>query len=114
MSLTPTEGAFVLCAWLETDSDDAQGKGDSADVVTASSSVLYTVTRPVECVVPNFTGTTLAKIKRRLVANHCGIGRVRRVVRSHVRSGRVVGLSPRPGTRHRAGYRVTITVARHR
>lgn len=111
VSLTPAVGTYVVCAWLETDSNDYRAKGDTPSVVTASTSVGYSVSPPIVCVVPSFAGATLAQVRQRLASHHCGVGHVRRLHRRHTRHGRVLGLSVSPGSRHRAGYPVGITVS---
>jgi hypothetical protein len=41
-SVTPVAGSYIVCAWLETDSNDYNGKGDTAAIVTASATATYT------------------------------------------------------------------------
>ena len=65
---------------------------------------------PARCVVPRVIGMTLRRAKSRLRARRCGVGRVRRA-RSR-RVGKVIGQTPRPGTRKPRGFKVKLLVGR--
>ena len=65
---------------------------------------------PVRCRVPRVIGLKLAKAKTKIRRAHCSVGRVRRA-RSR-RVGRVIGQTPRPGTRLRRGGRVRLVVGK--
>jgi PASTA domain len=108
------KGSYTVCAWLETSDTDESGSGETSSIVTATATpVAFTVISPQPaCVVPKFAGSSLAAVERRIVRDHCAIGRVRRVRRRHVRRGRVISLSPGPGSRLSSGARVDITVSR--
>ena len=67
---------------------------------------------PVRCVVPRVVGMTLRRAKSRIRAKHCGVGRVR-YARSR-RAGKVIGQTPRPGTRKPRGFKVKLVVGRRR
>jgi hypothetical protein len=65
---------------------------------------------PARCVVPRVIGMTLRRAKSRIRARRCGVGRVR-YARSR-RVGRVIGQTPRPGTRKARGFKVKLLVGR--
>lgn len=65
---------------------------------------------PVRCVVPRVIGMTLRRAKSRIRAKRCGVGRVR-YARSR-RAGKVIGQTPRPGTRKPRGFKVKLLVGR--
>ena len=65
---------------------------------------------PARCVVPRVTGMTLRRAKSRIRARRCSVGRVR-YARSR-RVGRVIGQTPRPGTRKPRGFKVKLVVGR--
>jgi hypothetical protein len=111
-SVTPAAGAYIVCAWLETDSGDDSGRGDTSSVVTAATSASYDVSAPtptgppkptstpkptVSCTVPRFAGSSLSRVKRKLLSHHCGIGQVTYVRRRHTHRSEVLGLSAPPG-----------------
>ncbi|HMJ00070.1 MAG TPA: PASTA domain-containing protein [Gaiellaceae bacterium] len=62
------------------------------------------------CIVPRVIGLRLPAARTRLTRGHCRVGRVRRA-RSR-RIGRVIGQSPRAGSRRPRGTRVNLRVGR--
>jgi hypothetical protein len=62
------------------------------------------------CRVPRVVGQTLRRARISLRRSRCRLGKVRRV-RSARKAGRIVGQTPRPGTRLRAGGRVNVRVS---
>jgi hypothetical protein len=52
---------------------------------------------PVRCVVPNVKKKTLSAARAALSAAHCQIGRVAHARSVHVKRGRVISESPKPG-----------------
>lgn len=62
------------------------------------------------CRVPRLTGRTLKAARATLARSRCRLGKVARV-RSRRKAGVVIGQSPRPGTRLRAGGRVNVRVS---
>ena len=68
---------------------------------------------PPRCVVPRVLGLRLAAARKRITRAKCRVGKIRRAhVRSAQRVGRVIAQSPRPGTHHPAGTRVSLVVGR--
>jgi PASTA domain len=65
-------------------------------------------TPPIRCVVPRVVGFRLARAKARIRSANCRLGRVRRV--RSTRAGRVLGQSPRAGTRRPRGTRVNLVI----
>ena len=63
---------------------------------------------------PKLRGKSLAKAKVLLKRAHCRLGAVVRKTATRVRPGRVVSSRFKAGTRHRAGTRVRVTVAKAR
>jgi hypothetical protein len=66
----------------------------------------------VRCVVPKLRGKRLAKAKVLLKKAHCRLGKVSRKASTRVKPGRVVKTRFKPGTRHAAGTRVRVTIAK--
>jgi hypothetical protein len=117
ISFTPVKGSYIVCAWLETDSEDHKGKGDVAsEVVTANATSSYASVSPPmpkpACVVPRYRGTTLKSTEARLRNNHCGIGLVRYARNRHVKKGHVIRLSAAPHRRYAYGTKINITVSK--
>jgi hypothetical protein len=68
--------------------------------------------QPPRCVVPNFTKqTTLPTVEKSIRANHCNVGRIVRVHSRTTRRGRVVRLSPSPGSHLSRNAPVSIVVS---
>ncbi|OLB84185.1 MAG: hypothetical protein AUI15_35060 [Actinobacteria bacterium 13_2_20CM_2_66_6] len=57
-------------------------------------------------------GKTLAVARTRILRAHCRVGKVSRLFSTRKRKGRVLAERPRPGSRHRAGYKVNLTVGK--
>ena len=68
--------------------------------------------RVVRCVVPNVKGKTVAKAKAALKRRRCVAGKVKQAFSDKVKKGRVMAQSKRPGTRHRRGTKVNLTVSK--
>ena len=68
---------------------------------------------PVNCVVPNVVGKSLARARARIGQSHCRVGTVARVASTR-RRGIVVRQKPRPRTRLEAGAKVELKVSRGR
>lgn len=67
---------------------------------------------PAPCRVPSIRpGSTLRSAKRAIIAHHCSVGLIERRYNGGVVKGRVIGVTPRPGTLHPAAKRVTIIVS---
>jgi FG-GAP-like repeat/PASTA domain len=104
---------------LAIDDLDADG---SLDLVTANrGSKTVTVMLngadappPVVCRVPGVARRTLAVARRLVGAANCIVGPVRRKYSKRVRRGRVISVSPLPGTRAPVDTRVTLLVSRGR
>ena len=62
------------------------------------------------CVVPRVVGLRLPAARRKIVRARCRVGRVRKVVSSARRRGRVVAQAPRPGRRYAVGRRISLKV----
>ena len=62
------------------------------------------------CIVPTVVGRRVAEGKRTIRAEHCSVGRVRRVRSKRVR--RVVAQRPRAGSVRRRGFKVNLVVGR--
>ena len=65
---------------------------------------------PPSCLVPRVVGMRLAQAKRRIRAEHCSLGRIRRVRSTRV--GHVLAQSPRAGAVRRRGFKVGLVVGR--
>jgi hypothetical protein len=93
----------------------AHGHGGFAWAHTPLSGVVLgrRVPQQVSCLVPRLKGKTLKKARSTLSRARCRLGKVLRV-RSARRAGVIVGQTPRPGTRLRAGGRVSVRVSKGR
>jgi glucodextranase-like protein/PASTA domain-containing protein len=78
---------------------------------TPAATTVVAAAKPVRCVVPKLRGKSLAKAKKLLRHAHCRLGKVSRKATERVKPGRVVTTRFKPGSRHRAGTRVRVTVA---
>jgi Glucodextranase, domain B/PASTA domain len=80
---------------------------------TSSTPVVPAVApKPVRCIVPKLRGKSLAKSKRLLKRAHCRLGKVSRKANARVKPGRVIKTRFKAGTRHRAGTRIRVTIAK--
>jgi hypothetical protein len=77
-----------------------------------AATTVVAAARPVRCVVPKLRGKSLAKAKKLLRHAHCRLGKVSRKATERVKPGRVVTTRFKPGSRHRAGTRVRVTIAK--
>jgi WD40-like Beta Propeller Repeat len=67
---------------------------------------------PATCTVPRLRGRMLGPARSLLYRNHCRLGRVSRVYSRHLKRGRIIAQSPRPGAVRRAEARVAVIVSR--
>jgi hypothetical protein len=79
---------------------------------TATTTAPVVAAKPVRCIVPKLRGKSLAKAKRLLKKAHCRLGKVSRKASTRVKPGRVVATRFKAFSRHRAGTRVRVTIAR--
>jgi Glucodextranase, domain B/PASTA domain len=77
-----------------------------------AATTIAATAKPVRCIVPKLRGKTLAKAKRLLKRAHCRLGKVARKQTSKVKPGRIVSSRFKAGSRHRAGTRVRVTIAK--
>ena len=69
---------------------------------------------PVQCRVPRVIGMRLARARGVIRRGHCASRRVRRVRSKAKQAGKVLGQSPRAGTRRPRGSSVSLVVGRRR
>jgi hypothetical protein len=84
----------------------------AAAPVSPTTTAVAAVAKPVRCVVPKLRGKRLTTAKRLLKRAHCRLGRVVRRANANVKPGRVVKTRFKAGTRHRAGTRIRVTLAK--
>jgi hypothetical protein len=89
----------------------AAAPAETSSTTTTTTPVAATA-KPVRCIVPKLRGKTLAKAKRLLKRAHCRLGKVSRKQTSKVKPGRIVSSRFKVGSRHRAGTRVRVTIAK--
>jgi len=70
--------------------------------------------QPVVCLVPGVAHRTLAVARRLVGSRNCRVGAVRRKYSNRVRRGRVISVSPLPGTRAPVDTHVTLLVSKGR
>jgi hypothetical protein len=68
--------------------------------------------QPVVCLVPRVAGRKLAVARKLVAAAHCKVAAVRRKISRPVKKGRVISVTPIPGTRRPVGTSVTLLVSR--
>ncbi len=103
---------YELCAWL------ASGPS-AAPAIAGPQSVIFTVGAPAPppplppaCVVPNYkTDTALNALKRRIVAAHCRVGRLRYTRSRHIRHGGIVALTPHAHSILTSGASVSVVIS---
>lgn len=102
-------GTYLICLWLAPSSASAP--------IAGPQPVIFTVDAPPPppptCVVPVVRlNAPLYKVKRRIRAKHCSVGRVIRVRSRAVVRGGVIRLKPKSRSRLAEGARVTIVVSK--
>ena len=85
---------------------------EATNSAAAAATPVAAAAKPVRCVVPKLRGKKLAAAKRLLRHAHCRLGKVVRKASKRVKPGRVVATRFKAGTRHRAGTRVRVTIAK--
>jgi beta-lactam-binding protein with PASTA domain len=63
-------------------------------------------------VVPNVRGQTLAKASTRIRKANCRVGRIKRIVSSRKKRGRVLAERPKPGAMLRGGAKIRLIVGK--
>jgi len=63
------------------------------------------------CKVPKLKGDKLSKAKKALHDTSCKVGKITRSKSSKVAKGKVISSSPKPGSSHKPGTKVTLTVS---
>jgi hypothetical protein len=66
----------------------------------------------VKCTVPRTKGMKLPAAERALRRAHCRVGKIKHVTSRKIRSGRVMGTTPRAGRRLAAGAKVQLSVSK--
>jgi hypothetical protein len=98
---------------------DLDGNGTTdlvvADRLSKSVTVLLNgadAPQPVVCRVPVLAHRTLATARRIVSAANCRVGSVRRKYSGRIKRGKVIAVTPLPGTRRPVGTTVTLLVSR--
>lgn len=100
-----TPGPYLVCAYFE------YPNSESPPELTASAP-LTVVAPPPPCVVPTFAfGSPLSSVEDSLHAASCSVGPLHYAASTSVARGRVLALSPVPGTRLGTGAAVAIDVS---
>jgi hypothetical protein len=114
-------GQYLVCLWLASGPNETPAiAGPQPETFSVGSPPPPPPPPPApSCVVPHaVSGVSLKTIERRLVAAHCGVGRVRYAFSAHRRRGTVISLSVRSGTLLAARFPVGVLVSlgrrRHR
>jgi hypothetical protein len=111
-------GQYTVCVFMEASAEPEALEPPEEEQLIAAASGTFTVlpsltsvspaisvVRPLgarrsrgrNCVVPRISGRKLARAKRALIRAHCAVGRVRTARSKHVKRGRVIWQSHRPG-----------------
>lgn len=88
------------------------GGGDPATTAVPQAGLVAPTSKPVMCVVPKLRGKSLAKATLLLKRAHCRLGKVSRKLSARAKPGRILATRLKAGTRHRAGTRVRVTIAK--
>jgi hypothetical protein len=93
----------------------APAPAQTGEPAPATTTPVAAVTpKAVHCVVPKLRGKTLAASKRLLKRAHCRLGKVSRKANAQVKPSRVISTRLKAGSRHAAGTRVRLTLAKAR
>jgi uncharacterized repeat protein (TIGR01451 family) len=101
-------GTVTNTATVSSQAIDSNPANDSATVV----SMVPTVTRPAQCVVPKLRGLRLKRAKKALRAAHCKPGKVTHRYSGKVKKGRLIRGGRHRGTVLPAGSKVKLSVSR--
>lgn len=99
-------GATTIRAAYGGDSSHTPSSGTQEVSVTGS------VGAPTYCKVPRVAGKTFTQAKRTLRHSQCRLGRVTYSTSKRIKSGRVIGQSPRPGKVLPSGAKVGLVLSR--
>ena len=102
---------------MAIDDLDSQGTNDLVVVNRVSRSVTILLNgvdapQPVVCLVPAVTRRKLVVARRLVSGAHCTVAALRRKYSGRVKKGRVISVSPVPGTRRPVGTPVALLVSR--
>jgi PASTA domain len=99
-------GPYVICTWVEGPNND------EVDAATSTPIYVGSPPQPPACQVPKLTvGAALAKVKHRILLNHCAVGTITHGYSRTVPRGRVMSLSPAPGSKLASGAAVGIKIS---
>jgi PASTA domain-containing protein/List-Bact-rpt repeat protein len=111
LTATPT-GRSRFAGWR----GDCSGTGACVVSMTGNRSATATFSAPPlappSCKVPRLVGLALKTARTKIVRAHCRVGKITKKRVAGKKRGRVVGQSPRAGTRLKAGARVSLAVGR--
>ena len=98
---------------------DSEGTNDLVTANRLSKSVTVLLNgvdapQPVVCLVPAVARRKLAVARRLVAAANCRVASLRHKYSARVRKGRVISVSPAPGTRRPVETSVTLLVSRGR
>lgn len=96
-------GTYSVCGFLYVN--------NGHQLIYTTGTIAVSQRPPAPCVVPSYAGLTQREMIHRLLGAHCTGGRII-PVRSRLRSGQVVKLGARPGTRLAHGTEVSIYISR--
>jgi hypothetical protein len=104
-------------AGMAIDDLDSEGRSDLvvANRVSRSVTVLLNgvdAPQPLVCLVPAVARRKLAVARRLVIGAHCKLAALRRRYTRRVKKGRVISVSPKPGTRRPVDTPVTVLVSR--
>jgi hypothetical protein len=112
-AVTVSNGLYSTTVRLKPGKNTITAKATNEGGNSAIASV-HVVYKPLPCVVPKLRGVTLSDAHARLRRHNCRVGKIVKVHSRRVRSGRVVGTSPKAGSRHKPFWKVRLYVSRGR
>jgi PASTA domain len=125
-------GQYSVCVFMEASAEPEAVEETEEEQLIAAASGTFTVLpsltsvsgainpggplgvrrdRATRCVVPRVRGRKLVSAKSLLVRAHCAVGRIRRARSRHVRRGRVISQSHRPGRSLPDGAKVGLLIS---
>ena len=125
-------GQYTVCVFMEASAEPEAIEALEEEQLIAAASGTFTVLPSLtsmspggnlavplgirraggtRCVVPRVRGRELDRARRLLVSAHCAVGRVRKARSKHVRRGRVISQSHRPGKSLRDGAKVGLLIS---